>query len=111
MILQNLVNGESFPEVPLPSDVAAGGSLVNGVKRGLEEDEDGRDGKRGRFKVCWASRASVRADVVAFSFEPPPFLVGEALSALSPSFFMWEVQLLPIVIVAVPFARNPDAIR
>jgi osomolarity two-component system response regulator SKN7 len=53
MILQNLVNGESFPGVPLATDVVEGGGgpSVNGVKRGLEEDEDGRDGKRGRFEV------------------------------------------------------------
>ena len=51
MILQNMVNGESFPGVPLPPDVAEGVPSVNGVKRGLEEDEDGRDGKRGRFEV------------------------------------------------------------
>jgi osomolarity two-component system response regulator SKN7 len=46
LILQNLVNG-----VPLPPDVANDGPSVNGVKRGLEEDEDGRNGKRGRFEV------------------------------------------------------------
>jgi len=51
MILQNLVNGESFPGVPLPPDIAGGVPSVNGVKRGLEDDEDGRDGKRGRFEV------------------------------------------------------------
>jgi len=71
MILQNLVNGETFPGVQLPPDVVGdmvgggggsvggvggvgvggGASLVNGVKRGLEEDEDGRGGKRGRFEI------------------------------------------------------------
>jgi osomolarity two-component system response regulator SKN7 len=51
MILQNLVNGETFPGVQLPADgtdVAGSGS---GSKRGLEDDEDGRHGKRGRFEV------------------------------------------------------------
>jgi osomolarity two-component system response regulator SKN7 len=51
LILQNMVNGESFSGVPIPTDIAGGGPSVNGVKRGLEEDEDGRDGKRGRFEV------------------------------------------------------------
>ncbi len=35
MILQNIVNGETFV----------------GEKRALEDDDDGRDGKRGRFEV------------------------------------------------------------
>ena len=52
LILQNMVNGESFSGVPLPADITEGGGpSVNGVKRGLEDDEDGRDGKRGRFEV------------------------------------------------------------
>ena len=51
MILQKTVNGESFPGVPIPPDVAEGVPSVNGMKRGLEEDEDGRDGKRGRFEI------------------------------------------------------------
>ena len=37
MILHNLVNGESFPGAA--------------EKRTLEETDDGRDGKRGRFEV------------------------------------------------------------
>ena len=51
LILQNMVNSESFAGVPIPNDIAGGGPSVNGVKRGLEEDEDERDGKRGRFEV------------------------------------------------------------
>ena len=51
MILQTMVNGDTFPGVHLPPDAADGGPSVNGVKRGLEEDEDGREGKRGRFEV------------------------------------------------------------
>lgn len=50
MILQNLVNGETFPGVQLPPDPEGVASVLGG-KRGLEDDEDGRDGKRGRFEV------------------------------------------------------------
>jgi len=46
MILQNIVNGESFPGVPLPDP-----DIISLGKRGLEDDDDGRDGKRGRFEV------------------------------------------------------------
>lgn len=47
MILQNIVNGESF--------MGIGGSLdlnvVDGNKRPLDDATDGRDGKRGRFEI------------------------------------------------------------
>lgn len=49
-ILQNLVNGESFSGAQLPSDGLDTGNL-GGMKRGLEDDEDGRNGKRGRFEI------------------------------------------------------------
>lgn len=42
-ILQNIVNGESFPGL--------NGSLVGLEKRGLDDNGDGREGKRGRFEV------------------------------------------------------------
>lgn len=51
MILQNLVNGETFPGVQLPPDPVDVGGSVGGSKRGLEDDDDGRNGKRGRFEV------------------------------------------------------------
>lgn len=52
LILQNLVNGQSFPGVGLGSDVM-GVSVVEagGGKRALDDDSDGRDGKRSRFEV------------------------------------------------------------
>lgn len=45
LILQNLVNSESFPGV----EGGAVSSLIE--KRGLDDASDGRDGKRGRFEV------------------------------------------------------------
>ncbi len=47
MILQNLVNGESFMGIGMP---AMDGMLDSG-KRALDDNGDGRDGKRGRFEV------------------------------------------------------------
>lgn len=49
MILQNIVNGETFPGVQLHNDAPEMLSLSG--KRGLEDDDDGREGKRGRFEV------------------------------------------------------------
>lgn len=48
MILQNLVNGESFMGMTMGMGLVDG-SL--GEKRGLDDSDDGRDGKRGRFEV------------------------------------------------------------
>lgn len=46
VILQGMANGENFPDIILSSD----GVSTHG-KRGLEDDEDGRDGKKARFEV------------------------------------------------------------
>lgn len=49
MILQNMVNNESFMTVGgVALDVVAG---LEGAKRGLDDPSDDRDGKRGRFEV------------------------------------------------------------
>lgn len=49
MILQNMVNSDSFLGVGgIALDVVAG---LEGAKRGLDDTSDGRDGKRGRFEV------------------------------------------------------------
>jgi osomolarity two-component system, response regulator SKN7 len=52
LILQNLVNGQSFPGAGLSADVM-GVSVADpgGGKRALDDDSDGRDGKRSRFEV------------------------------------------------------------
>ncbi|EPQ57751.1 hypothetical protein GLOTRDRAFT_119791 [Gloeophyllum trabeum ATCC 11539] len=47
MILQSMVNGESFPGIP----AFASGSGSGSEKRGLDEETDGRDPKRSRFEV------------------------------------------------------------
>ncbi|KAJ3472761.1 hypothetical protein NLI96_g13266 [Meripilus lineatus] len=47
MILQNLVNGESFMGIGSSIDMGA----VDSNKRPLDDMSDGRDGKRGRFEV------------------------------------------------------------
>ena len=46
VILQGMANSENFPDVLLSSD----GVSTNG-KRGLEDDNDGRDGKKVWLKV------------------------------------------------------------
>ena len=48
MILQNLVNGESFMGIG-PLDTGAG--PFDSGKRSLDDTSDGRDGKRPRFEV------------------------------------------------------------
>lgn len=49
MILQNIVNGETFTGINMSMD---GSGPSTGDKRSLdEEDDDGRDGKRSRFEV------------------------------------------------------------
>lgn len=50
MILQNLVNGESFPGVA-GMGMGMGEGSSSGEKRSLEDSSDGRDGKRSRFEV------------------------------------------------------------
>lgn len=48
MILHNMVNGESFMGIgPLPGMTM----MMDSGKRGLDDAEDGRDGKKGRFEV------------------------------------------------------------
>ena len=50
MILQNLVNGESFMGIGMSSlDQAA--NMLDGGKRSLDDASDGREGKRGRFEI------------------------------------------------------------
>ena len=50
-VIQNLVNGETFHGVQLPSGGSELiGSLGGASKRGLE-DEDGRSGKKGQFEI------------------------------------------------------------
>lgn len=52
IILQNLVNGESFMGIgPLDPSVDVGVAGGSGVKRTLDDAVDGRDGKRSRFEV------------------------------------------------------------
>ena len=52
MILQNMVNGESFMGIPgMGMGMAMMGMAMDSGKRGLEDPEDGRDGKKGRFEV------------------------------------------------------------
>ena len=50
MILQNLVNGESFMGIG-PLDTGAGAGPFDAGKRNLDDTSDGRDGKRPRFEV------------------------------------------------------------
>ena len=47
MILQNIVNGESFMGIGSSIDMG----VVDSNKRPLDDLSDGRDGKRGRFEV------------------------------------------------------------
>ena len=47
MILQNIVNGESFMGIGSSIDMG----VVDSNKRPLDDMSDGRDGKRGRFEV------------------------------------------------------------
>ncbi|GJE98935.1 HSF-type DNA-binding-domain-containing protein [Phanerochaete sordida] len=55
LILQNMVNGESFMGIgPLPGmgmSMGMMGMAMDSGKRGLDDPEDGRDGKKGRFEV------------------------------------------------------------
>lgn len=52
MILQNMVNGESFMGIPgMGMGMTMMGMAMDSGKRGLEDPEDGRDGKKGRFEV------------------------------------------------------------
>jgi|ERR1700722_6653530 len=54
MILQGLVNGESFPGVTTSMGMGMGIGVSDDVvrqKRALDDLSDGRDGKRGRFEL------------------------------------------------------------
>ena len=50
MILQNLVNGESFMGIGMNA-LDTGSSMLDGSKRPLDDTTDNRDGKRPRFEV------------------------------------------------------------
>ena len=50
MILQNLVNGESFMGIGMNA-LDTGSSMLDGSKRPLDDSADNRDGKRPRFEV------------------------------------------------------------
>lgn len=51
LILQGIVNGENFMGVGVGVGIGMDGVGMESGKRGLDDANDGRDGKRGRFEV------------------------------------------------------------